>query len=147
MKNDSFRQVRADADDLVFRHAGECGAETFDETRVTDIQFENLDSNPRPISATYKRKDGQTGNISFDYLIDASGRAGLVSDKILKTRKFNQSLKSVAVWGYWEGTKQYAPGTSRENAPYFEAMNGKIFLFTNNKFRCLISVLNRYCFR
>ena len=33
----------------------------------------------RPVSATYKHKDGTTGSIKFDYLIDASGRQGLVS--------------------------------------------------------------------
>lgn len=44
--------------------------------------------------------------------------------RYLKNRKYNQSLKNVAVWGYWRGTGMYGKGTSRENAPYFEALSG-----------------------
>lgn len=88
-------------------------------------------ANPgRPVSAAWTRKDGSTGNIQFDYLVDASGRQGLVSTKYLKNRKFNQSLKNVATWGYWEGAKQYAIGTERENQPFFEALTGKCFAYS-----------------
>lgn len=45
-----------------------------------------------------------------------------MSTKYLKNRTFNKSLKNVAVWGYWTGTNRYAPGTKRENAPWFEAL-------------------------
>lgn len=45
--------------------------------------------------------------------------------RYLKNRKFNESLKNVAVWGYWRGTGMYGKDTSRENAPYFEALSGK----------------------
>ena len=44
--------------------------------------------------------------------------------RYLKNRKFNDSLKNVAVWGYWRGTGMYGKGTTRENAPYFEALSG-----------------------
>ena len=78
----------------------------------------------RPISATWKRKDGTTGSIKFDYLVDGSGRAGIVSTKYMKNRKFNQGLKNVASWGYWKATGQYAEGTKRQNEPFFEALTG-----------------------
>ena len=78
----------------------------------------------RPVSATWKRKDGTTGSISFDYVIDGSGRAGVVSTKYMKNRKFNQGLKNVASWGYWKGHGQYAEGTKRQNEPLFEALTG-----------------------
>ena len=47
----------------------------------------------------------------FDYLVDASGRAGLVSTKYLKNRKNNQGLKNLANWGYWKGAGEYAVDT------------------------------------
>ena len=97
---------------------------TFDETRVTDIIFENDDVQSRPIAARWKNKNGETGEVKFNWLVDASGRTGLMSAKYLKTRKFNQSLKNIAMWAYWEGTNSYSPGTPREGSPYFEALSG-----------------------
>ena len=78
----------------------------------------------RPTSATYERTDGTKGTISFDYLVDASGRAGVVATKYLRNRRMNESLKNIACWSYWKGGGVYMPGTNRENAPYFEALTG-----------------------
>ncbi|PCH36715.1 FAD/NAD(P)-binding domain-containing protein [Wolfiporia cocos MD-104 SS10] len=38
-------------------------------------------------------------------------------------RKFNEALRNVAVWGYWRGAGMYGVGTTRENAPWFEALS------------------------
>lgn len=85
-------------------------------------------SNPHsgpPLSATWTRKDGSFGTIKLDYIVDASGRAGLVSTKYLKNRSFNQGLKNIASWGYWKGSGVYAAGTFKEGSPYFEALKGE----------------------
>lgn len=127
--------VRSESDDLIFRHAGKSGAEIFDGVKVESIEFGEssgidlpADSKVadlgRPVSATWKGKDGSTGSVKFDYLVDASGRMGIVSTKYMKNRKYNQGLKNVASWGYWSGTDQYAMGTKRQNQPYFEALTG-----------------------
>ncbi len=119
----------------MFRHAGKSGAKIFDGVKVESIEFIPSD-NPtvmadsgtpdpgRPVSATWSRKDGTCGEIKFDYLVDASGRAGLVSTKYLKNRKNNQGLKNIANWGYWEGAGDYAVGTPRQGQPFFEALSG-----------------------
>jgi hypothetical protein len=53
------------------------------------------------VSAAWTRKeDGTSGVIKFDYIVDASGRMGIMSTKYLKNRHFNQGLKNVASWGY-----------------------------------------------
>ncbi|KAI5119655.1 hypothetical protein M0805_007746 [Coniferiporia weirii] len=117
--------MRSEADDIFFRHAGKSGAKIFDGVKVTAVSFkDNADpASARPISATYSRKsDGSTGEITFDYIVDASGRAGLLNTKYLKNRTYNQGLKNVAWWGYWDGAKPYGAGTPRENAPFFEAL-------------------------
>lgn len=127
--------LRAEADDLMFRHAGKCGAGIFDEVKVDSIQFapseyqnetanSDLPDPGRPVSASWSRKDGSSGQIKFDYLVDASGRAGLVSTKYLKNRKTNQGLKNIANWGYWKGAEDYAVGTPRQGQPFFEALSG-----------------------
>ena len=64
------------------------------------------------------------GTITFEYLVDATGRAGLMSTKYLKNRSFKDSLKNIAVWGYWAGVGSYGEGTARAGAPWFEALTG-----------------------
>lgn len=129
----------------MFQHAGKSGAKIFDGVKVSSIDFVPFDGanghvngsvesseipNPgRPVSVTWTRKDdGSTGVIKLEYLVDASGRAGLVSTKYLKNRTYNQGLKNVASWGYWKGVPAYAVGTPREGQPYFEALAGRILL-------------------
>ncbi|KAL3961153.1 hypothetical protein ACCO45_006270 [Purpureocillium lilacinum] len=130
----SWNVIRSESDDLIFRHAGKSGARIFDGVRVSAIEFvphngpstaddKTLDPG-RPVSATWTRKeDGATGIIKFDYIIDASGRLGIMSTKYLKNRHFNQGLKNVASWGYWQGAGRYGVGTPQEGVPYFEALS------------------------
>jgi 2-polyprenyl-6-methoxyphenol hydroxylase-like FAD-dependent oxidoreductase len=128
---------------MLLRHAEESGAHVFEETKVTEIRFvETKRTEKRPTMAYYTGKDGETGQIYFDYLVDASGRNGIVSTKVctlavvspaidvdvgqyLKNRKMNQSLHNIACWAYWTGQKQYMPNTYRHNAPWFESLTGK----------------------
>jgi flavine halogenase len=126
--------VRSESDDLMFRHAGKCGAKIFDGVKVNELEFKpsgievpadsKVGNIERPVSAAWSRKDGSSGAIKFQYLVDASGRVGLVSTKYMKNRKYNQGLKNVASWGYWKGAGKYAVGTKRENQPFFEALTG-----------------------
>ncbi|KAJ6785909.1 hypothetical protein PWT90_09495 [Aphanocladium album] len=51
----------------------------------------------KPVSATWIRKDGTSGSINYQYLMDASGRRGILSTKYLKNRKFNDNLKNIAI--------------------------------------------------
>ncbi|PPR01324.1 hypothetical protein CVT24_006326 [Panaeolus cyanescens] len=118
--NYSWNVVRSESDELLLRHASTSGAKVFEGVRVTDINFQ--DGTRRPVSATWVDKGGKSGTISFDFLIDASGRRGLMSTKYLKNRNFTQSLKNIAMWGYWSGTGSYKPGTSRAGSPFFEAL-------------------------
>ncbi|KAK7183700.1 hypothetical protein DPSP01_011698 [Paraphaeosphaeria sporulosa] len=132
----SWNILRSEADDLIFRHAGKSGAAIYDGVRVTDIGFadhegpstasEKTRDPGKPISATWTRKaDGTSGTIDFDYLIDASGRTGIMSTKYLKNRQFNHQpgLRNVASWGYWTGAGRYGIGTPQEGVPYFEALS------------------------
>lgn len=136
-KPDSYawNVIRSESDDLIFRYAGECGAHIFDGVKVDGLEFRETEEkdtvvdaafgNTRPVAATWSRKDGSSGRIEFDYIIDASGRAGLLSTKYLKNRTFNQDLKNVANWGYWKGATSYGEGTNRYGQPVFEALSGQ----------------------
>jgi len=68
---------------MLLRHAEESGARVFEETTVTDIMFEETKgSGKRPTIAYYRRKNGEIGQIRFEYLVDASGRNGIMSTKV-----------------------------------------------------------------
>lgn len=113
-------------------HSEKCGAQVFQGVKVESLEFLPADDFPtdeklanpgRVTSALWSRKtDGTTGSIKCDYIIDASGRHGLISTKYLKNRKHNQALKNSATWGYWKGCKTYAPGTRMEGSPFFEGL-------------------------
>ena len=133
----TYNVVRSEADELLFRHAGESGAHVFDGVKVNSLDFvpSNLPRSTDPDceipdpgrakSATWATKDGVSGVVNFDYLVDASGRQGLVSTKYLKNRKLNtgEQLQSVANWGYWTNGGVCCKGTTREGCPYFEAIS------------------------
>ena len=132
--------IRSEADELLFKHAGASGAHTFDATKVDTVHFEpgtangmspdennNVPNPGRPVSATWSCKDGTSGIITFEYLVDASGRNGLLSTRYLKNRKFNQNLKNIANWGYWRGGGIYGTGTHKAGSPYFEALQGNYY--------------------
>jgi flavin-dependent dehydrogenase len=100
-KGHSWNVIRSESDELIFRHASNSGAKAFDGTKVDSITFgphphdgfngEACLANPgRPVSAQWSRKDGTKGTIKLDYLIDASGRNGMMSTKYLKNRRFKR---------------------------------------------------------
>ncbi|KAI0053110.1 FAD/NAD(P)-binding domain-containing protein [Auriscalpium vulgare] len=122
--NSSWNVNRSEFDHILLKHAQSCGVAVFQSTKVISIEF----SSDRPVSATWTYTPtsasvhARTDNITFDYVIDASGRAGILSTRYLKNRHFNAGLKNVAMWGYWRGGGVYAEGTNAEGAPWFEAL-------------------------
>ncbi|KAJ7067117.1 hypothetical protein C8F01DRAFT_1341668 [Mycena amicta] len=119
--NHSWNVERAELDEILLRHAEECGAKVYEEHRVTEITFAE-DADHRPVSALYTTDTCKAKSITFNWLVDASGRTGILSTKYLKNRHMNETLKNIACWAYWTGAGMYAPGTRRHNAPWFEAL-------------------------
>ncbi|KAJ7075071.1 putative halogenase [Mycena belliarum] len=117
----AWNVTRADFDEILLRNAGENGVAVHEGVSVGSIGFSS-ENDKQPVSATWKSDAGTAGEIKFNWLVDASGRNGIMSTKYLKNRKFNKALRSVAFWGYWTGAGMYAPGTSRENATWLEAL-------------------------
>ena len=103
--------VRSEFDRLL-DHASSLGTKVYKNTKVVSLGF---DQDNAPVSAAYTCRSSDTGNtvngISFNYLIDATGRAGLMSTKYLKNCNFTESLKNIAVWGHWAGVGSYGEGT------------------------------------
>ncbi|KAF8206001.1 putative halogenase [Mycena galopus ATCC 62051] len=127
----SWSVTRADFDDILFRHAEEQGATIIDGVQITSIKF-STENPDRPVAAEWKSAQGN-GEIKFNWLVDCSGRNGIMSTRYLKNRKFNQALKNIAFWGYWEDHGMYGKGTNRENAPWFEALTAWFIPLAGNK--------------
>ncbi|KAJ5371544.1 hypothetical protein N7517_003550 [Penicillium concentricum] len=124
----AWNVIRSECDQILFEHAGASGAKVFDGVKVNGIEFlptgcqEGHDNSKqgRPVSASWTRKDKTArGTVRFQYLVDASGRAGLVSTKYMKNRRYNEGLKNIATWGYFEGAGTYGKGTPAEGGPFF----------------------------
>lgn len=98
----SFQVVRSEFDQLMLEHAKSQGVRVFEGTEIRSLSFDG----DRPRSATWSQVVGgsDTGEISFDYLVDASGRAGVIAMHYLKNRRYHNAFQNVAIWGYWTGT-------------------------------------------
>lgn len=117
--NNAWNVVRSEFDHLLLKHASSCGAQVYEQTRVTEVIFEGALSSGahpqsnsqlpqpcfgqriplrrnsatvdianqarsnlgRPKSVIYETVFGGKREITFDYLVDASGRAGILSTK------------------------------------------------------------------
>jgi flavin-dependent dehydrogenase len=89
---------RAEFDDLLLRNAARLGARVREGRRVTEILF---DGGGRPRAAEREEPGtGARGRHEFDYLVDASGRAGVLANRYLGGRRFHESFKNVALWAY-----------------------------------------------
>jgi flavine halogenase len=96
---------RSEFDALLLEHASCSGVRVFQQTKVTELHFEPhhgsltsiVEGSSRAVGASYLVDEGdgkiRQGRITFDYVVDASGRAGIISTKYLKNRAFTESLK------------------------------------------------------
>jgi flavin-dependent dehydrogenase len=98
----SFQVRRAEFDQLLLEHAKTQGVKVYEGCEVQQLYFHD----DRPYRATWTKANNLSGEISFDYLLDASGRAGLLSTKYLQNRYHHNVFQNVAIWGYWKGVKR-----------------------------------------
>lgn len=98
----SFQVRRAEFDHLLLEHSKSQGVKVFEGTEIRQISFDG----DRPCSATWSQSNGDQGEISFNYLIDASGRAGIMSTRYLKNRRQHNVFQNIAIWGYWKNVKR-----------------------------------------
>jgi flavin-dependent dehydrogenase len=108
--NYGYQVIRADFDQLLLEHAKSQGVTVREGVEVKRLIFEGA----RPRSAVWSPagRDGQKREreIGFDFLIDASGRAGVMTTRHLRARRYNKSFKNIAVWGYWKGAQKLPTG-------------------------------------
>lgn len=107
----SYQVRREEFDHLLLQHARAVGAQVHEGVSVREILFDD----GRPCAALCVAQGAEEATtVEFDYLVDASGRNGLMSTRYLDNRKFHEIFRNVAAWGYWEGLSwpdDCAPGS------------------------------------
>jgi flavin-dependent dehydrogenase len=102
----SWQVTRADFDKILLDHAREEGVQAFEGHRVCDIQF----AGDRALAARWENSDGRSGELEFDYLIDASGRTGLLARKHFANRRMHDVFRNIGVWSYWKNAADIHEG-------------------------------------
>ena len=94
----SFQVKRDVFDKILLDHVSEMGADVRQEARVSEIILED----GRAVGVRFDR-NGQTHEARAPYIVDASGLAAVVTGKLSK-REGAESLKNMAIYGYWKGS-------------------------------------------
>jgi flavin-dependent dehydrogenase len=98
----SWQVDRASYDHILLRNAAERSAEVIEGAEVKRVVFRD----DRPVEAVWTDKSDNTErSTGFDFLVDASGRAGVLSRQHFDMRQPHEVFQNVAVWGYWEGAR------------------------------------------
>ncbi|MGH3715158.1 MAG: NAD(P)/FAD-dependent oxidoreductase [Micromonosporaceae bacterium] len=107
----TWQVERADFDKVLLDHARDSGVKVHEACAVRRIQFEpGPDGEERPAAVEWQAETGASGIDECDFLVDASGRAGVVSAQRGHQRQVHEVFRNVAIWGYWRGA-ELLPGT------------------------------------
>jgi flavin-dependent dehydrogenase len=97
----SWHVDRDEFDHILLTNAVTQGAEVVQEATVKKVIF-NGDT-PTAVQWIRNGAPDELLTTSFDYLIDASGRAGVLSAQYFRNRRAHEIFRNVAIWGYWQG--------------------------------------------
>jgi flavin-dependent dehydrogenase len=104
----AWQVVRGEFDQLLLDHARELGVEVIEGVSVREIEFDG----DRAVAARWmaSKDSRENGRIEFGYVIDASGRGGVMAVRHLKGRRFHSVFRNVAAWSYWKGARPLGKG-------------------------------------
>lgn len=95
IKDYTFHVERADFDKLLLDHASELGVEVFQPATVKEVLFDG-----ERATGVIVEQDGATRQLDARFIVDASGRAGVLAHRIGE-RIFDSVIRNLAVYGYW----------------------------------------------
>jgi flavin-dependent dehydrogenase len=94
----TWQVVRSEFDQMMLENAREHGALAHEEVRVLDVLFEGS----RAVGVKVKREDGAFREVRAKVVVDASGQAGIIQNR-LRLRVWDPILNKGAIWTYWKG--------------------------------------------
>jgi flavin-dependent dehydrogenase len=101
--NYSFQFERAVFDEILLRHAAYAGATVLQSARVTDVL---TSPDGRVCGVSYVQdKDGPKRNTAARWIVDASGRAGVLANR-RRLRRPNPRLRMITVYRHFRGVEE-----------------------------------------
>lgn len=94
----TWQVVRSEFDQMMLENAREHGVKAHEGVRVMDVLFDN----DRAVGVRIRGEDGQLRDVHATVVVDASGQAGLIQNR-LRLRVWDPVLNKGAIWTYWEG--------------------------------------------
>jgi len=94
----TWQVVRSEFDQMMLENAREHGVVAHEGARVLDVLFEG----ERAAGIIVKQSDGSQREVRAKVVVDASGQAGLIQNR-LRLRIWDPVLNKGAVWTYWKG--------------------------------------------
>lgn len=95
----SWQVEREVFDKVLLDHARKIGVTVREGTLVNQVRF----TDDRPVGVQWRADAGETGYDSCDFVVDASGRAGVMGKHVGLKREDHEVFRNVAIWGYWTG--------------------------------------------
>jgi flavin-dependent dehydrogenase len=97
----TFQVERSEFDNILLQNAVDRGAHVVEEARVNQVDL--VDG--RIVGVTYT-KDGERRAVTGRHVLDASGRAGVIANQHLRSRKMAERLRMVAVFHHFDGVQE-----------------------------------------
>jgi flavin-dependent dehydrogenase len=94
----TWQVARSEFDHMMLENAREHGVTAHEGVRVFDVIFEH----DRAVGVTLRDEDGRLREVRAKVVVDASGQAGLLQNR-LRLRVWDPILNKGAIWTYWEG--------------------------------------------
>jgi flavin-dependent dehydrogenase len=94
----TWQVVRSEFDQMMLENAREHGVVAHEGVRVLEVLFEG----DRAVGVVIRQDDGATREVRAKVVVDASGQAGLIQNR-LRLRVWDPVLNKGAIWTYWKG--------------------------------------------
>jgi flavin-dependent dehydrogenase len=94
----TWQVVRSEFDQMMLENAREHGVIAHEGMRVLDVLWDH----DRAVGVTIRREDGGFRDVLAQVVVDASGQAGMIQNR-LRLRVWDPVLNKGAIWTYWEG--------------------------------------------
>ncbi len=95
--SDTWQVERSEFDKMLFDRAEELGADCYDQTRLIDIRFDDMQ---KIVGVTVRDRNGTDHDIDCAVVIDGTGQQSFIANK-LKLKEVNPELRKVAIWSYY----------------------------------------------
>ena len=102
----TWQVVRSEFDQMMLDNAREHGVDVHEGVRVVDVILDDGPSTSlkagKATGVTIQEEGGKRRDIHARVVVDASGQAGLIQNR-LRLRVWDPILNKGAIWTYWEG--------------------------------------------